>query len=149
MRAPDDPDTGRLENVVRARLSEIDPRSGVPLKRALEALATGPGGWEERLRGRVAEPLHYATLGQLYALAGRYADAADRFARAASMFPLPSGGTAAPEMLIRLWQETVWWRWGAGDSAGAAAVAREALPYVPPGHPARQVLEPAAALENE
>ncbi|MEN8006840.1 MAG: hypothetical protein ABFS42_07465 [Candidatus Krumholzibacteriota bacterium] len=108
---------GRLENNIRARLSEIDPRSGQPLAAALTALAHGDGGWVEQLSAMVGDPNQHATCGQLMALAGRYGEAADRFGTAAAYYPPVEGlraGTAPPEMQIRLWVEQVWWNLAAG-----------------------------------
>ena len=111
------PKTGRLENNLRARLSEIDPRSGQPLAAVLTNLAHGAGGWLEQLSTLVGEPGQHATCGQVLALAGRYAEAAGQFGAAAAFFPdagQTGPGVAPPEMQVRLWLEQVWWNLAAG-----------------------------------
>ena len=118
--------TGRLENNIRARLSEIDPRSGQPLATALINLAHGDGGWLEQLSDLVGEPGQHATCGQLLALAGRYAEAADQFGHAAAFFPAVgqfANGHEPPEMLVRLWLEQVWWNLAAGRTGQARHLA--------------------------
>jgi hypothetical protein len=120
-------ETGRLENALRARLSEIDPLSGQPLASALSGLAFGEGGWLQQLDNHAGEPVQHATCGQLLALAGRYSAAADQFAAAAAI--LPDDGLAAAqwvpsELQIRLWHEEVWWRLAAGEVGRARDLAR-------------------------
>jgi hypothetical protein len=123
----DGAEAGRLQNNIRARLSEIDPRSGQPLATALAGLADGQGGWLEQLSRLVGEPGQYAACGQLLALAGRYADAADQFGAAAAFFPGPGnlGPGAEPAALqVRLWLEQVWWNLAAGRLVQARDQAR-------------------------
>jgi hypothetical protein len=119
-------EVGRLENAIRARLSEIDPLSGQPLATALAALAHDREGWLDQLSTHVGEPLHHATCGQLLALSGRYAEAADQFGLAAAFYPEPArwvSGQSPPEMQIRLWQEEVWWNLAAGRNDRARQLA--------------------------
>jgi hypothetical protein len=124
--------TGRLENAIRARLSEIDPLSGKPLNTALATLALGTDGWLDQLSRYAGEPLHHATCGQLLALSGRYAEAADQFELAAAFFPEPEAGTNPPEMQIRLWQEEIWWNLAAGRDGRARELARRYSGYARP-----------------
>jgi hypothetical protein len=119
--------TGRLENAIRARLSEVDPVSGRPLSASLSALADGKGGWLDQLNTHAGEPMQYATCGQLLALAGRYDQAADQFAAAASFYPNPRAATGRwrpSEIQVRLWHEEVWWRLAAGGVDRAIELAR-------------------------
>jgi len=125
--------TGRLENVIRARLSEIDPLSGKPLSTALAALANGTDGWLDQLSRHAGEPLQHATCGQLLALSGRYAEASEQFELATEFFPEPETRLAPPEMQIRLWQEEVWWNLAAGRDSRARELARRYAVYARPG----------------
>jgi len=109
--------TGRLENKIRARLSEIDPLSGQPLAASLTELANGDGGWLEQLSSLVGEPGQHATCAQLLALAGNYAEAADQFGAAAAYFPSAeqlAAGVVPTGMQVQLWLEQVWWHLAAG-----------------------------------
>ncbi len=122
-----DSETGRLENAIRARLSEVDPVSGRSLASSLATLADGEGGWLEQLNTHASEPMQFATCGQLLALAGRYAQAADQFAAAASFYPDPqgAGGQWRPSQIqVRLWHEEVWWRLASGQVERARERAR-------------------------
>jgi hypothetical protein len=125
---------GRLANAISSRLAEIEPVSGRPLGTALEGLAHGPGGWLALLRERAGEPAHYATCGQLLALAGRYEEAADLFGQAAAFFSHPDSASTAPaELQIRLWQEQVWWLVGADRPGRARELAAAYGARVEPG----------------
>ena len=146
--APDDPGRPRLENAVRARLSEVDPTTGRSVSSALGALAHGPDGWLALLADHAGEPGQYAACAQLLALAGRYGEAAGLFGRAADLYPAPVPGRPVPEMQIRLWQEAVWWLLGDGKTVEAARLAEGVLPFVPASHPARAVIAAAAALAD-
>jgi hypothetical protein len=129
-------ETGRLENAIRARLSEVDPLSGHPLASSLAHLADGKGGWLEQLETHQGEPLQHATCGQLLALAGRYDQAADQFAAAAELFqdPVTAGSGWRPaEIQVRLWHEEVWWRLAAGRVGQARQRARVFADNTPPG----------------
>ncbi len=124
--------SARLENVIKARLSEIDPLSGQPLATALAALVHGKDGWLEQLSTHAGEPLHHATCGQLLALSGRYAEAAGQFGLAAAFFPDPgqvTSGGKPPAMQIRLWQEEIWWNLAARRNDRARELAHR---YVVP-----------------
>lgn len=146
--APDDPGRPRLENAVRARLSEVDPTTGRSVSSALGVLAHGPDGWLTLLADHAGEPGQYAACGQLLALAGRYGEAADLFEHAADLYPAPVPGRAVPEMQIRLWQEAVWWMMGDGRTVEGSRLAMGVLSFVPSSHPARQVIASAAALAD-
>lgn len=117
-------ETGRLENTIRSRLSEIDPLSGKPLGTALARLAKD---WLELLATHAGEPLHHAACGQLLASAGRYDAAVEQFAAAAAL--VPSSVAAVPgwkptELQGRLWLEEVWWSLAAGRDLRARDLAR-------------------------
>ncbi len=131
--AGDAPEIGRLENAIRARLSEIDPLSGKPLNTALATLANGAGGWLEQLSDHVGEPIQHATCGQLLALSGRYAEAADQFKLAAAFFPGPEARSSSPEMQIILWHEEIWWSLAAGRIDRARELAHRYVGYARPG----------------
>ena len=129
---------GRLANAIRARLSEIDPLSGQPLEAALTALANGTDGWRDQLSNHAGEPLHHATCGQLLALSGRYAEAADQFGLAAAFFLEPGKGAPGQrpqEMQIRLWQEEVWWNIAAANNGRAHELARRFAVHTRPSSP--------------
>jgi len=122
----------RLENAIRARLSEIDPLSGKPLGSALSVLVNGAAGWLDQLSQHAGEPLQHATCGQLLALSGRYAEAAGQFELAAAFFPEPSTRSTPPEMQIRLWQEEIWWILAAGRYDRARELAHRYGVFAPP-----------------
>jgi len=133
-----DSKVGRLANTIRARLSEIDPLSGQPLETALATLAYGTDGWLDQLSSHAGEPLHHATCGQLLALSGRYAEAADQFGLASAFFPEPGQGTSRQrpqEMQIRLWQEEVWWNIAAAKNGRARDLARRYAVHTRPASP--------------
>jgi len=124
--ASDGTEVGRLANTIRARLSEIDPLSGQPLEAALTALANGTDGWLDQLSSHVGEPVQHATCGQLFALSGRYPEAADQFGLASAFFPEPDQGAfwqGPQKTQIRLWQEVVWWNIAAGRNGRARELA--------------------------
>jgi hypothetical protein len=125
----------RLENAIRARLSEIDPLSGKPLGSALASLANGAAGWLDQLSTHAGEPLHHATCGQLLALSGLYGEAAGQFELAAAFFPEPGAGSNPPEMQIRLWQEEIWWNLAAGRYGRARELARRYAAFARPSSP--------------
>jgi hypothetical protein len=130
----EDPGTGRLENVLRARLSEVDPLSGQPVYAALNTLATGRGGWLDQLNTFVGEPVQHATCGQLLALAGRYVEAAEQFKAASSFYQDPrqaDGAWRPTEIQVRLWQEEVWWHLAAGNVTRARELARLFAAHTP------------------
>jgi hypothetical protein len=128
-----DAGAGRIENAIRARLSELDPLSGLPLGTALMNLATGPDGWLEQLDRHAGEPMQYATAGQLLALAGDHRRAADQFAEAAAFYPGPGAaqGMGHQEIQVRLWHEQVWWLLTAGETARARSLAARFADVVP------------------
>ena len=107
-------------------MSEIDPGSGQPLATALLDLAHGDGGWLDQLSAMVGEPGQHATCGQVLAVAGRYAEAADQFGAAAAFYPAADeyrGAAKPPEMQVRLWLEQVWWNLAAGRTNQAMGMA--------------------------
>ncbi len=123
---------GRLENAIAARLSEIEPGSGEPLGQALGALvgSVGDGGFLGLLADGHGEPVHHAAAGQLLAMIGRYAEAANQFKRAAESCNDPGTGDLPrhPDPLVRqLWLETAWWTFAAGDRDQAADLASRYL----------------------
>jgi hypothetical protein len=141
--------TGRLENELRSRLSEIDPGSGQPLNQALAAVANR---WQAQLAGRVGEPLQYATGGQLLALAGRYGPAAEQFAAAAAFYPAPGSlpnGWRPADLQVRLWQEQVWWTLAAGHDGAARHQARRLITHVPTRSRAAEFFRKVAAIPGE
>ena len=121
-------EVGRLENEIRARLSEIDPLSGQPLATVLAILVHGKDGWLDQLSTHAGEPIHHATCGQLLALSGMYDEAAEQFGLAAAFYAEPARGAPGqgpPEMQIRLWQEQIWWNLAAGRNNRARQMAQE------------------------
>ena len=126
-------ESGRLENTIRARLSEIDPLSGKPLNTALATLANGAGGWLDQLSTHAGEPLQHATCGQLLALSGKYAEAVDQFKLAAAFFPEPDARSSSPEMQIILWHEEIWWNLAVGRVDRARELAHHRVAYARPG----------------
>ncbi len=122
------------ENAIAARLSGIEPGTGLPLGKALESLAGGSAdgrrGFLDWLADRKGEPVHYAAAGQLLAMLGRYGEAADQFATAAAMFADPDTGRLPDPpgaMLQQLWLETAWWTFASGDLDRTAALASRYL----------------------
>ena len=130
------PQLGRIENVIRARLSEIVPATGNPLGASLLGLAEGTGGWLDQLARHVGEPMQYATLGQLLALTGNFGRAADQFATAAGFYGQPgpgSSGQTPPGIQVQLWQEEVLWRLASGEVGRARGLAQRYAAAVRPG----------------
>ncbi len=124
--------SGRLENAIAARLSEIEPASGEPLGQALGTLVgrAGDGGFLGLLADGYGEPVHYAAAGQLLAMIGRYAAAAAQFESAAELCNDPRTGALPrhPDAQVRqLWLETAWWTFAAGDRDMAAELASRYL----------------------
>jgi hypothetical protein len=143
---------GRIENTIRARLSEIDPGLGKPLGTSLLGLATNTGGWLDQLGRHAGEPMQYATCGQLLALAGSYSRAADQFEAAAAIYG-PAGpaqsGQVPSKMQVRLWHEEVWWRMAAGDIARARHLATIYAAVVPAGSPEADFFDMVKAIPGE
>ncbi len=137
---------GRLANAVAAIMSEIEPATGKPLQEALGDLVGSAARPRQGFLGWFAvnqgEPLHHAAAGQLLALAGRYAEAAEQFRVAADFFNDPQTGAwpRDPEPMVRqLWLERAWWTFASGQVDQAAAMAHSYLAQMPTSSPGDEV----------
>ena len=100
----------------------------------------------------LGNPRVHLPAGQLAALAGRYAEAADLFARAAAFYDDPQTGRlpAVPETVTRrLWDETVWWRLGAGQVGRARDLASRVLGQGGASGDSAEFLGKVSAIEGE
>lgn len=119
----------RLANRIQTVLATVDPRVGRSTEQSLAELLDGSprgAGWRQVLAAFGETPQHLAVAAQLASAAGRYEEAADLFAAAATRWGFPCrADAAAPEMRRRLWDETALWLVAAGRVDRARAFVRE------------------------